>query len=476
MSRILIVDDEPTIGWALRESLAEQGHAVEVAASVESGLEACRRFAPEAMLLDVRLPGRDGIEAMPAFRERAPEAAIIVMTAFGDLDTAVRAVGAGAFDYLVKPFDLERVSRVTERAIASRGAVGQIAASPRGADGGLVGGSPPMQAVFKQIAIAAPTDLPVLVTGETGTGKELAARAIHAHSRRRERPMVVVNLAALAPGVAESELFGHVKGAFTGASSDRKGLFELADGGTLLLDEIAESQPEVQVKLLRAIETGEIWPVGGQAPRKIDVRLIAATNRHLPAAIAAGEFRGDLYHRLRAFPIEMPPLASRLEDLEPLVEAFLGRRRAGGVGVDAAFLEALARRPWPGNVRELRHAVEYAAVMARGGPLREEHLPPVAAATTSSAVATSAAGSGQPAEKPAEKMVEEAVRRWLADRIENPPAVGSVDEPNLRDRLVDLVERAIAHEAMRHVSGNRTAAAKLLGLDRATLRGKLADS
>lgn len=281
--------------------------------------------------------------------------------------------------------------------------------------------------------------------------------------------MVVVNLASLAPGVAESELFGHVKGAFTGATSDRKGLFELADGGTLLLDEIAESPPGVQVKLLRALETGEIWPVGGQASKKVDVRLISATNRDLPAAIAAGEFRGDLYHRLRAFPIEMPPLASRLDDLEPLVEAFLGRCGAGGADVDAAFLEALARRPWPGNVRELRHAVEYAAVMARGGAIGEEHLPPVAA-TTASPARDAAIGT------PADGVVEEAVRRWFADRIENQPAHGSGNEPNLRDRLVDLVERAIAHEAMRHASGNRTAAAKLLGLDRATLRGKLADS
>jgi DNA-binding NtrC family response regulator len=472
MSRILIVDDEPTIGWALRESLAEQGHAVEVAASVESGLEACRRFAPEAMLLDVRLPGRDGIEAMPAFRERAPDAAIIVMTAFGDLDTAVRAVGAGAFDYLVKPFDLERVSHVTERAIASRGAGGQLAPCARGEDAAFVGASAPMQAVFKQIALAAPTELPVLITGETGTGKELAARAIHAHSRRRDRPMVVVNLAALAPGVAESELFGHVKGAFTGATSDRKGLFDLADGGTLLLDEIAESPPEVQVKLLRALETGEIWPVGGQASKKIDVRLIAATNRDLPAAIAAGEFRGDLYHRLRAFPIEMPPLAARPDDLDPLVEAFLGRCGAGGAGVDAAFLEAVARRPWPGNVRELRHAVEYAAVMARGGAIGAEHLPPVAATTASPARSTAIAAVGTPTDE----VVEDAVRRWFAVHVENPPAHGSAEGPNLRDRLVDLVERSIAREAIRHASGNRTAAAKLLGLDRATLRGKLADS
>jgi len=465
MSRILIVDDEPSIGWSLRELLGEQGHAVEVAATVDSALETCARFVPDAILLDVRLPGRDGISAMPALRGLAPDAAIIVMTAFGDLDTAVRAVDAGAFDYLVKPFDLDRVSQVTQRAVERHGVVPVRAERHGQTADELVGGSPPMQAVFKQIALAAPTELPVLITGQTGTGKELAARAIHAHSRRRDRGIVAVNLAAISPAVSESELFGHVRGGFTGATSDRKGLFELADGGTIFLDEIAEATPEVQAKLLRAIETGEIWPVGSSSPKRVDVRVVAATNRDLSAAVASGDFRVDLYHRLRAFPLAMPPLADRLDDLPLLVAAFLN-----GMGIDPAaagseFVECLRRRPWPGNIRELRHAIHYAAVMARGGPLRPEHLPAMSG-TDGTATTSEGASAGDAADG----LLDRAVSEWFAAASGDPDHAA-----DLRDRLVDRVERLLVREAMRHASGNRTAAARLLGLDRATLRGRLAD-
>lgn len=465
MSRILIVDDEPSIGWSLRELLGEQGHAVEVAATVDSALETCGRFVPDAILLDVRLPGTDGISAMPALRGLAPGAAIIVMTAFGDLDTAVRAVDAGAFDYLVKPFDLDRVSQVTQRAVERHGVVPALAERPGQTADELVGGSPPMQSVFRHIAIAAPTELPVLITGQTGTGKELAARAIHAHSRRRDRQLVTVNLAAISPAVSESELFGHVRGGFTGATSDRKGLFELADGGTIFLDEIAEATPEVQAKLLRAIETGEIWPVGSSSPKRVDVRVVAATNRDLSAAVAAGDFRVDLYHRLRAFPLEMPPLADRLDDLPLLVAAFLARIGIDPAAAGADFIDCLRRRPWPGNVRELRHAINYAVVMARGGPLRPEHLPAMsecAGATTTS--------EGASAGDAAVGLLDRAVSEWFAAASGDPDHAA-----DLRDRLVDRVERLLVREAMRNSSGNRTAAARLLGIDRATLRSKLAD-
>lgn len=454
MSRILIVDDEPAISWSLREALADEGHAVEVAASVEAGLQTCERQAPEAILLDVRLPGRDGISALPDFRALVPESPIIVMTAFGDLETAVRAMDAGAFDYLVKPFDVEQVSRVAGRALAVRGEQRGAAVVPPRPATMLVGASPPMQAVFKQIALVAPTDLPVLITGETGTGKELAARAIHAHGPRRGGPLVVTSLAALAPSVVESELFGHVRGAFTGAVSDRTGLFELADGGTIFLDEIGEAPLDLQVKLLRVLERQEIARVGSADTRRVDVRVIAATNRDLPAAIAAGTFRADFYHRLRGFPIEMPPLAVRLDDLPLLVDAFL--RAAGAAAPPTAdLLEALRRRPWQGNVRELEHAIQFAAVMARHTVVRPEHLPPVAVA---------AAGGGETADE----SVAEAVRRWLQHVLAggDPPA-------DLRDRLVTVVEAALAAEAVARTGGNRTAAAKLLGLDRATLRTKL---
>jgi DNA-binding NtrC family response regulator len=462
MSRILIIDDEPAIGWSLREMLSDEGHAVEVAASVEAGLETCARFEPEAMLLDVRLPGRDGLSALPELRSIVPNAPVVVMTAFGDLETAVRAVHAGAFDYLVKPFDLESVSRIIAHALAERPETAAKRSAAAAADGGLlVGSSPPMQEVFKKISLVAPTNLPVLITGETGTGKDLAARAIHAHGPRRQRPFVAISLGALAPSVIESELFGHVRGAFTGATADRPGLFALADGGTLFLDEIGEAPIDLQVKLLRALENGEVTPVGAAMPRKLDVRVIAATNRDLLAAITAGTFREDLYHRLHVFPIHMPPLADRGDDIDALAAHVLARHAAGrpGLTMSEEFLAAIRGRPWPGNVRALKHAIEYAAVVARGGTLRPEHLPPQVNATTS-----------QPADaSSADTQVVAAVRAWVdAALASDSKANGPLYEP-----LLDLVESTLVQKVVDDAGGNRTAAAKLLGLDRATLRSKL---
>ena len=464
MSRILIIDDEPAIGWSLREMLSDEGHSVEVAASVEAGLETCARFEPEAMLLDVRLPGRDGLSALPEFRSIVPNAPVVVMTAFGDLDTAVRAVNAGAFDYLVKPFDLESVSRIVAHALAERDqhAAGRDQPAATATDAALlVGSSPPMQEVFKQISLVAPTELPVLITGETGTGKDLAARAIHAHSPRRHRPFVATSLGALAPSVIESELFGHVRGAFTGATADRPGLFAIADGGTLFLDEIGEAPLDLQVKLLRALETREVTPVGAAAPRKLDVRVIAATNRDLVAAIAAGTFREDLYHRLHVFPIHMPPLAARRDDIDTLAAHFLARQAAGRATptISEAFRVALRSRPWPGNVRELKHSIEYAAVVARGGMLRPEHLPAQPATAASQPVGDTAADA----------QVVAAVGAWVDAAL----ATGTTTAGPLHEPLIDLVETTLMQKVVAAAGGNRTAAAKLLGLDRATLRSKL---
>lgn len=455
MSRILVVDDEPAIGWSLREMLVDDGHDVVVAATVNEALASAARTPPDAVLLDVRLPGRDGIAAIPDLRSAAPTAAIVVMTAFGDLGTAVRAVQSGAFDYLVKPFDLDHVAAVVARALAEHPA----AASP-GSDADhevplLIGTAPPMQEVFKRIALVAGTDLPVLLTGPAGSGKDLAARAIHAHGPRRERAFVATSLSALAPSTVDGELFGRVDGG--------TGLLAAAAGGTILLDEIEAAPLDVQAKLLRLLETKELPLPGDGHSRPIDVRVIASTSRGLEAA--AAPIRRDLADRLRVFTIALPPLADRRPDIEPLARAFLARHAAATrattvPAMSPEFRAAIEDRDWPGNVRELRHAVEHAAVMARGGTLWPEHLPPrdATAAATGTGIERAAGGVG------------DAVKEWAAAAR---AAFGGLPEPDLHHRSVQLLEATLLREALAHTGGNRTAAARLLGLDRATLRTKL---
>ena len=462
MSRILIVDDEPAIGWSLRGLLEDRGHAVEVASSVEEGLGACRHFGPDLLLLDVRLPGRDGLSAIPDFKTLAPRAPVVVMTAFGDLDTAVRAVEAGAAEYLVKPFDSDQATAAVERALSREGADAPAPAPP---PGGLVGSSPAMQRVFTRIALAASNDLPVLVSGPTGSGKELAARAVHAHSARRSGALVPVNLAALDRALVESELFGQVRGAFSGAAA-RPGLFARADGGTLFLDEVGDAAPEVQARLLRVLDAGEILPLGAAAPVRVDVRVIAATHRDLAADVAAGRFRADLLHRLRVFTIEMPPLSQRLDDVPALVAWFLaGSPGCGPVqGASEDFLDAVRARPWPGNVRELKAAVDVAAVLARGGTLRPEHLPPAPDASPAPAGAAAASAAGA-----VDAPLQAAVRAWVASRL----AGTTAPDGWLHEEFLKVAEAALIGEVLARTDGNRTAAAKLLGLDRSTLRGKL---
>jgi two-component system nitrogen regulation response regulator GlnG len=460
MDRILIVDDEASICWTLRESLADQGLHVETAATAEEGLRLAGQGEFDVLLLDVRLPGLDGLSALAAFRERLGPAPVVVMTAFGSLETAVRAMDGGAFDYLVKPFDLDAATAVVDRALEARraapAAATEAAAGSSDAVGGtLVGSSPPMQRLYKAIALAAASDAAALVTGESGTGKEEVARAIHRHGRRRTGAFVPVSLAALSPSLIERELFGHVKGAFTGADADRPGLLELAHGGTAFLDEIGDAPAALQVKLLRAIERREVTPVGDARPRPIDIRVIAATHRPLVEQIRTGAFREDLYFRLSVFPIHVPPLRERREDVAALAEHFL-RRSAAASGPRSRLtpeaLAALESRPWPGNVRELANAVEHAAIVARGGPIRPEHFPPVG-----------------PTASPESSTDELAVRlaEWARDAASRP------GEAELYERLLGVVEPPVLRAVLDHCRGNRAAAADVLGIHRGTLRQKL---
>ncbi len=463
MSRILIVDDEVSICWAFRESLSDEGHHVEVAASVEEGLRAAGSGPLDAVVLDVRLPGVDGLTAMPRFRDRIGDAPIIVITAFGNLETAVRAMEGGAFDYLVKPFDLDQATAVVTRALETHKAraPGERPALASPESDALIGTSAAMQELFKKIALVAPTDVPVLITGESGTGKELVARAIHRHSTRRGGPYIPVCLAALSPSLVERELFGHLRGSFTGAVQDQKGLLELASGGTVLLDEVGDIPMDLQVKLLRVIEHRAVTPVGDARPRPTDIRIIAATNRPLDELMASGQFREDLFFRLSVFPIHIPPLRDRREDIPALAEHFLRQSRLADIAdarLGDELLEELRARHWVGNIRELRNAIEHAAIVARGRSIRREHLPSAAFRLDES---TAPAGS--------------LLQGWLADwtrREIQTPGV-STAATSLYERLLEFVEPPVLKAVLDQCQHNRAAAAEMIGIHRATLRQKL---
>jgi two-component system nitrogen regulation response regulator GlnG len=462
MSRILIVDDEASICWAFREFLTEEGHDVDVAASAEEGLKLAQVGPPDAVVLDIRLPGMDGLTALSDFRSRIGPAPIVVITAFGSLDTAVRAMEGGAFDYLVKPFDLDQAATVVRRALEKR-SVAKRHAGTTAAEGAeaLIGASPAMQALFKSIALVAPADVPILVTGESGTGKELVARAIHRHSGRRSGPFVPICLAALSPGLIERELFGHIKGSFTGADQDRKGLLELATGGTVLLDEIGDVPPSLQVKLLRVLEHREVTPVGDARPRPTDIRIIAATNRLLAEMMAAGQFREDLFYRLSVFPIHLPPLRDRREDIPALAEHFLRQSRLPDVAdppLTREVLDELRTRQWAGNIRELRNAIEHAAIVSRGRTIRPEHLP----APSANPVGTVASAAGDIGPQLAKWARREAERRR-----------GQPGEAALYERFLELTEPHLLRAVLGACLDNRARAAEVLGIHRATLRQKL---
>jgi two-component system nitrogen regulation response regulator GlnG len=468
MSHLLIVDDEPSICWGLGKLAESLGHSVATAASAEQGLEAAAARQPDVVVLDVRLPGMSGIAAMHHFRRLLGPVPIVVITAFGDLTTAVEAVRNGAFEYLLKPFDLTTAQRVIERATQGLAAPPAAAADARLApegDGPIVGHSAAIQEVFKRIAVVAPSDACVHLRGESGTGKELAARAIHRYSRRASGPFVAVNVASLSESLAESELFGHARGAFTGADQPRTGLLEQAHGGTIFLDEVADIPLPVQVKLLRVLEHGEILPVGANRPVRSDFRLISATHQDLRQRMAEGRFRHDLYFRLITFEIEIPPLRQRADDIAELAGHFLeGLAAKNGQPRPAISPEALAeleRRNWLGNVRELRNAIEHAMILARGGSIAPEHLPPPLEGITGE--------RGAGAVSPEEALVA-LVRQWTERQLGNP-----ADGEDLYDRLLHCVERPLLAAVMEHCGGQYLAAARRLGLHRTTLRKKLGE-
>jgi two-component system, NtrC family, nitrogen regulation response regulator GlnG len=444
MSKILVVDDEQSICWGIEKLGKSLGYQVFVASSAEQGLRLAAECRPDLLILDVRLPGMDGLTAMEQFRRHLGSAPMVIITAFGDLETAIKAVQNGAFEYVLKPFDLEEIRGTIRRALC----VTQLTDTTEVTEpvGGMLGKTPIMQEVFKKIALAAAAEVPVLLEGESGVGKASAARAIHWHSSRASKPFVTANLAAVGQVLAEEELFG---------SPSTAGLLVEANGGTLFLEDVAEIPVPVQVKLSRVIEQGEFVSAGHDESIKIDVRLISSTTASLSKKVQAGEFRGELFYQLGGFEIKLPPLRMRLADIPVLARHFAAQRRSTVVNFAEETIKELISRPWYGNVRELRSAIEHALVVARVGLIMPEHLPTALPAL--SVESTSGADS-----------LEEFAKRRAVDLLSDPQADGFVYE-----KFLEEVEPALLESAMDRFSHECAPAARALGLHRTTLKRKL---
>jgi nitrogen regulation protein NR(I) len=453
MGTVLVVDDEQSITWAFEKFLTSLGHSVRTAPTAEQGLEIARREPPDLVILDVRLPGMDGLAALEEIRKLNPDARVIVITAHGTLETAVRAVKLGAVDYLAKPVDLAKARRLIESALAGAPASREVERLRGGPPfGGLVGRTPAMQEVFRKVAAVCDSDATVLFTGESGTGKELLARALHASSRRASGPFEPVNCAAIPETLLESELFGHEKGAFTGAHRQKKGKCEIADGGSLFLDEIGDIPVATQVKLLRFLEDRAFTRVGGTERVVVDARILSATNSDLEARVATGAFREDLFFRLNVVRIDIPPLRNRREDIPLLVAHFVEQWGAEGISQEA--LEILKNHAWPGNVRELRNAIERGVVLSRKRTVLPEHLPETLLHPRSPG------GAG--------------VDGRVAEVVDVIALAPDAPRTGLYQAVEEKWERALLRRALEMTGGNQVKAAKLLGINRLTLRKKIA--
>jgi DNA-binding NtrC family response regulator len=446
-SRILVAEDDPRARESLTALLAEEGYSVE---AVEDGRQASRLLGEEhfdAALLDVRMPGKDGLAVLRELHARRHPPAVLVMTAYGNSSVAIEAMKLGAYDYITKPLHFDELLIQLERAVANRRQSIELEAyrgdePRRGGESEIVGNSPAMQQVYKLIGQVAPTDSTVLIRGESGTGKELIARAIHAHSARKQGRLVCVNCAAIPDALLEAELFGHEKGAFTGAIARRRGRFELAHGGTIFLDEIGELSAAMQAKLLRVLQERTIERLGSEQSIPLDVRLIAATNRDLERCIADGSFREDFYYRLNVVALQVPALREHPEDLPELVDHLLGKLarqlKLHSAGLTPDGETALRERDWPGNVRELEHTLERALVLSRGAPIGPEHLTP-------------------------------QTRPNAADPLGEPPLEEGMHA------LVARLERRLIERALAEARGNRTRAAEILKINRRLLYDKLSE-
>jgi DNA-binding NtrC family response regulator len=378
--KILIIDDDSSLRRVLEYNLQQEGYDVLTAVDGESGLKLFTEKSPALVITDLKMPGMGGFQLLSKVKELSPATVVIVLTAFGAIDTAVEAMKLGAFDYLTKPFNREELKLTVKKGLQLQGLSEENRLlkeelSGRAEFQSIVGTSRAMEGVFSVVRKVADTEATVLITGESGTGKELVARAIHSGSSRRAAPFIAVNCAAIPRDLLESELFGHVKGAFTGAIRDKAGKFQLADGGTIFLDEVGDLPLELQPKLLRVLQERVVEPLGGSSLQKIDVRIVAATNADLEKGIAEGRFRDDLYYRLSVIPLQLPPLRERVEDIGLLVRYFCAKFGGAGVSFSKEALERLELYAWPGNVRELENTVERLLIMREGDRIGVEELP-----------------------------------------------------------------------------------------------------
>ena len=455
---VWVIDDDRSIRWVLERALGRAGFAVEEFESAAGVHARLRQREPDAIVCDIRMPGVDGLALLGEITARHPHLPVIIMTGYSDLDSAVSAYQGGAYEYLPKPFDVDEALALVTRAVAHhRRHARRDPAAATAATPGIIGSAPAMQEVFRAIGRLSRSHLTVLITGESGTGKELVARALHRHSPRAAQAFIALNTAAIPRELLESELFGHERGAFTGAQSRRLGRFEQADGGTLFLDEIGDMPAELQTRLLRVLADGEFYRVGGHEPVRVDVRIIAATHQDLDARVRAGTFREDLFHRLHVIRVHSPALRERSEDVPALLEHYL-ERAAHELGVEPKRLQPevvryLGTLDWPGNVRQLENACRWLTVMASSNEIHPEDLPPELR------TAGGETGGGM-------DDWEASLRRWAERRL-------GAGDGALLDDAMPRFEAVLIKCALGRAGGRRQEAAKLLGWGRNTLTRKI---
>ncbi|MEN9680975.1 MAG: hypothetical protein RLZZ627_868 [Pseudomonadota bacterium] len=463
VDEVWIVDDDRSIRWVLEKALEKAGIKTRSFSNADLLLEELSGFIPDAIITDIRMPGLDGLSLLKRIQESHPGLPVIVMTAHSDLESAVSAFHGGAFEYLPKPFDIDEAVDRVQRACAQarnlrlqREPVAASEATPE-----IIGAAPSMQEVFRAIARLARSHITVLINGESGTGKELVAKALHRHSPRAAQPFIALNMAAIPRDLLESELFGHERGAFTGAQARRAGRFEQADGGTLFLDEIGDMPAELQTRLLRVLADGEFFPIGAHAPVKVDVRIIAATHQNLDQLVAQGRFREDLYHRLNVIRIHLPPLRERRQDIPLLLRHFLNEAsqeiKAETKVLRADVEEFLCTLDWPGNVRQLENTCRWITVMAAGKDVHLDDLPPELLQTGKDLPAPLGDGNWQ-----------DALREWIQEELR-------LGHLNIAKDAIESAESILIRTALAATRGRRQEAAKLLGYGRNTLTRKIAE-